>query len=124
MRPLEFITVARRLGKNQDEASLRSAASRAYYGAFHFAGERLEGLTAASPNPFKWTGVNKNHGRLREEWRTRLGDTGQAVASSLFHAHELRKKADYDLHLVFTPEDKVEAFQFVAQALRAVRQAR
>jgi hypothetical protein len=46
------------------------------------------------------------------------------IASFLFLAHELRKKADYDLHLVFTPEDKDDTFRFVARTLLAVRQVR
>ena len=124
MRPLEFVSLARRLGINGDEASRRAAASLAYYGAFHFSGERLERSTADSPNRFMWTGANKNHGRLREQWRARMGDTGYSVASALLHAHELRKKADYDLHLDFTPEDKEEAFGFVARILLAVRRVR
>jgi uncharacterized protein (UPF0332 family) len=124
VKPLEFITIARQLGKNSEEINLRVAASRAYYGVFHFAGERLEQLTVASPNPFRWTGARKNHEGLRAEWRNRFGTTGHAIANALFYAHELRKKADYDLHLVFTSEDKDETFQFVAQAILAVRRAR
>ena len=120
LSPWDFITLARRLGNNQDEVSLRSAVSLAYYGAFHFAGEQLERLSADSADPFRWTGARKSHSGLRNQWAERLGTTGDLVASNLFHAHELRTKADYDLHLVFTPEDK-EAFGFVAQVLLAVR---
>lgn len=121
MRSLDFITQARRLGRNQDEVSLRSAASRAYYGAFHFAGERLEQLTADSPNPFQWAGRRKSHLGLREEWRTRWDNIGHTIANLLLHAHDLRKKADYDLDLLFTPEDKESAFRFVARVLLEVR---
>jgi hypothetical protein len=124
MGPVEFISSARKLGRNQDEASLRSAASRAYHGAFHFAGEKLEQLTANSASPFEWSRVYKNHRQLRDQWAARWGQAGQTVANFLLLAHELRKKADYDLHLVFTLEDKNEAFQFVAQALLAVRRVR
>jgi hypothetical protein len=84
----------------------------------------LEQLTVASPNPFRWTGARKNHEGLRAEWRNGFGIIGHAIANALFYAHELRKKADYDLHLVFTSEDKDETFQFVAQAILAVRRAR
>ena len=124
MRPLDFVTVARQLGKNQDEASLRAAASLAYYWVFHFAGERLEQLTKDSPNPFSWSGVPKNHRRLGDQWAARKPGVGYIIAELLFHAHELRKKADYDLDLILTPEDKNEAFAFVAQALLAVRRTR
>ena len=124
VRALDLVSLARRLGKNQDECSLRCAASLAYYGAFHFAGEGLEQLTSSEPNPFQWSGTRKSHIQLREEWRTRGGESGRTIATSLFNAHELRKKADYDLHAVFTPEDKEEAFGFVAQVLLAGRRAR
>ena len=124
VRPLDFVRLARQLEINGDDASRRAAARLAYYGAFHFSGERLERLTADSPNPIMWTGENKNHGRLREQWRTRMGDTGYSVANALLHVHELRKKADYDLHLDFTPEDREEAFGFVARILLAVRRVR
>jgi hypothetical protein len=111
------------LGKNRDETSLRAAASLAYYGAFHHAGERLEELTRGSSSPFVWTSVLKGHRQLRNEWTDRKVEAGYAIAELLFFAHELRKKADYDLHLVFTPGDKDEAFQFVAQVLLAARRA-
>ena len=124
MRPLDFVSVARQLGKNEDEASLRSAASRAYYGAFHFAGQRLEELTANHSNSFRWSGVRKNHDNLRAEWRLRWGPAGYLIASFLFDAHEMRKTADYELEVVFTPEDKAAAFGFVAQALLAVHRMR
>jgi hypothetical protein len=124
VEPRDFVTLARRLGKNQDEASLRAAASLAYYGAFHFAGEKLERLTGSSLNSFAWTGVTKNHRRLRDLWAIHVPNIGYAVAELLFYAHELRKKADYDLRLVFTTADKDEAFRFVSQTLLAVRQVR
>jgi hypothetical protein len=84
----------------------------------------LEQLTAASPNPFRWTGARKNHEGLRAEWRNRFAAAGHTIANPLFYAHQFRKIADYDLHLVFTPKDKDETFQFVAQAILAVRRAR
>ena len=37
----DFIQLAGKLATSADPASLRSAASRAYYGAFHLAGEFL-----------------------------------------------------------------------------------
>ena len=124
MTPLDLVTLARRLGKSQDEASLRAAASLAYYGAFHFAGERLEQLTADSPERFPWSGRLKSHKRLRDQWTDRGGDAGRTIGNSLFNAHELRKKADYDLDIIFTPEDKEETFRFVAQVLLEVRRIR
>ena len=124
MTPLDLVTLARRLGKSQDEASLRAAASLAYYGAFHFAGERLEQLTADLPERFHWSGRVKSHKRLRDQWTDRGGDAGRTIGDLLFNAHELRKKADYDLDLVFTLGDKEATFRFVAQALLAVRRMR
>jgi hypothetical protein len=50
VKPPEFITIARQLGKNSEEINLRVAASRAYYGVFHFAGERLEQLLRGALN--------------------------------------------------------------------------
>lgn len=124
MRALDFVSVARQLGKNQDEGSLRSAASRAYYGAFHFAGERLEQTTAGSANPFAWLGVRKSHTGLQGQWAIRQGHTGYLIANFLFRAHQLRNKADYALESVFTLEDTQAAFRFVARALLAVHRLR
>jgi hypothetical protein len=124
VRSLDLVSLARRLGKREDEASLRAAASLAYYGAFHFAGERLEQLTADAPNRFHWSGRLKSHKGLRDQSADRWGYIGQTIANSLFRAHELRKKADYDLDLVFTTEDKITAFRFVAQALLAAYRVR
>jgi hypothetical protein len=84
----------------------------------------LEQLTANSSSPFEWSGTYKNHRQLQDQWAARWGQDGQTAANFLSLAHELRKKADYDLHLVFTPEDKNETFQFVARALPAVRRVR
>lgn len=41
MDPLDFLTLARRLGEGRPGAECRSAVSRAYYGAFHVADAAL-----------------------------------------------------------------------------------
>jgi hypothetical protein len=84
----------------------------------------LEQLTEGLPDPFGWSGVPKSHSGLRVQWAVRRGPLGRLIADLLFNAHELRKKADYDLDLVFTPQDKDQAFRFVARALLAVRSVR
>ena len=124
MQSLEFLTLARELGISQDEANLRSAASRAYYAGFHFASERLEQLTAGSSVPFIWTGVRKGHLALRAQWRDQQDVGGHTIANFLFLAHELRKKADYDLELVFTSEDSETTFRFVELAIQMAETAR
>lgn len=42
MDPAEFISLALRLSTSHREADLRTAVSRAYYGAFHLVRELLE----------------------------------------------------------------------------------
>lgn len=42
MNPADFIALAVKLSNSQEEADLRTAVSRAYYGAFHSARQLLE----------------------------------------------------------------------------------
>jgi hypothetical protein len=45
----DFMHLAGKLATSADEASLRSAVSRAYYGAFHLASQFLEEIGRAAP---------------------------------------------------------------------------
>ncbi len=84
-----YLDLARRLGKEPDEASKRSAVSRAYYAVFNRARELLE----AEGTPVTNTG--KAHDDV---WRTleaagrgrrKLGIEGKRL-------RETRRKADYE----------------------------
>lgn len=129
MDPHELVTLARRLADQGSEVALRAAASRAYYGAFHLAGEKLEALTAADSTPFRWTGVRKYHSgngtpqdhSVQTEWASRRGASGTTIANLLAKAHDFRKRADYDLHISFTGTDKDQAFSKVAELIWVIR---
>lgn len=89
----EFIRLAGKLCVlgNADEAAFRTAASRAYYGAFHIAERFLDDLGFPVPR-------NENaHGFLRLQ----LMGSGHTMATSagaiLGELYRARVKADYDL---------------------------
>ncbi len=87
----DFIALADKLGSNQDEASLRSAVSRAYYGAFHLAREFLEAIRRPVPR-----NVNAHVEVARQLQRSGQRDAYRA-GSLLGDLHSKRIKADYRL---------------------------
>ncbi|HVC93312.1 MAG TPA: hypothetical protein VND64_06450 [Pirellulales bacterium] len=94
MKGQEFIRLASKLAAmgSRDEASCRSAVSRAYYGAFHAARDLLADL--GFPVPFSPSA----HVFIQR----RLIGAGQAdahaVGSMLADLHRARLRADYDLN--------------------------
>ena len=87
----DFINLAGKLATSTDEASLRSAVNRAYYGAFHLALAFLEDIERAVPR-------NAN---AHVQVARKLQSAGQADAylagSLLGDLHTERIKADYRL---------------------------
>lgn len=121
IRWMELLSVARATARFGSESFLRSAASRGYYGAFHYAGERLESLTSTKSGPFRWLQVRKDHQDLQQKWSASGHSNGLAIANNLHTAHELRKKADYDLDKNFTKLDLDALRSHVAQVIILVR---
>lgn len=116
MNAREFLSTSRQLKASGAEADLRSSASRAYYAAFHLAGERLEQLTN-----FRWTAVPKKHRDLMTKWEEHFPNDGASIKNFLYNAKVRREKADYDLHLPYTDFDLRECRDWVAEVIRAVR---
>lgn len=95
MEPREFISLAIRLSSSQREADLRSAVSRAYYGAFHVACEFLEncGIQLSGKDLYGAEVHKKVRFCLRES-----GDFDAAKArEKLGSLRDKRNQADYDL---------------------------
>ena len=93
MRPQDFITAAGKLAAiaQGDEALLRSAVSRAYYGAFHLA---LELLSAAG---FDLPRNANAHVRCRRLLAGCGEPLAKEIAGALSDLHADRIKADYHL---------------------------
>jgi uncharacterized protein (UPF0332 family) len=96
MNGRDFLPSARRLAGSSAEADLRSAASRAYYAAFHAARDLLTALRFRTPR------ADRAHNYLY----VRLGNSGEPqVHRAANLLHELRNQrnvADYDVHSLFT----------------------
>ena len=92
MQGQEFISVARALlNRLDDPAFVRSAISRAYYGAFHYAKHALRRFdcphTAANhKHPDKWQALSNAPVHKVKEAGQKLSDL-----------YEQRRKADYDM---------------------------
>lgn len=93
MDPRDFLTLAQQLASASTEAAWRSAASRAYYAAFHVAGKLMRDLGFTVPH------ADRAHGHV---W-LRLSNSGNSriehAATSLNNSRRDRNRADYDLHL-------------------------
>ena len=90
----DFLTLTEQLVVTQhaDEKHFRSAVSRAYYGAFHFARELLDQLGFPAPRSASGHGVI-----LRRLMNCGNGDVAEA-GGMLDTMRSDRNAADYDLH--------------------------
>ena len=95
MDPRDFISLALRLSSSKRQADLRSAVSRAYYGAFHVACELLEdcGIQLSGKQLY---GADA-HKNVRFCLRESGSDTGGKAGEKLGSLRRERNKADYDL---------------------------
>lgn len=85
-----FLAVARSLSAEDDEASLRTAAGRAYYALF------LEARDARTRWGLAPVGNVKIHGTVREQFE-RTGDSSlEFIATRLRELFQLRAQADYE----------------------------
>lgn len=95
MDPADFISLAVRFSNSQREADLRTAVSRAYYGAFHMARNLLEDCGV------KLSGNELYKVEVHQKLRYCLGESGNEEAmllgKKLGSLRDRRNEADYDL---------------------------
>lgn len=95
MNPLDFISLAIRLSNSEKEADLRSAVSRAYYGAFHFS--RLTLVECGIRFPPKEIYGAEIHTKVRYCFNA-AGQQGYVAAARKLRAlRNERNEADYSL---------------------------
>ena len=85
----DYLSLATRLARDADEASLRSAISRAYYFVYHL------GLTRAESNAYRARRGEATHSQL---WRVYSGSPEpdcQRLATIAGRLKEKRERADY-----------------------------
>ena len=95
MNSTDFISLAIKLSNSQQEVELRTAVSRAYYGAFHSVRELLEECGIAFP-PKELLGAD-----IHRKVRFCLANAGDAdallIAGKFDIMRQQRNLADYDL---------------------------
>lgn len=95
MDPVDFIALAIRLSSSANEADLRSAVSRAYYGAFHLARSFL------SDCGLRFSAKEMYGAEIHNKVRYCLSESGSAdvrfVSRELRTLRRHRNRADYDL---------------------------
>lgn len=95
MNPADFISLALKLSNSQQESELRTAVSRAYYGAFHSARELIEGCGIRFPRA-ELFGADI-HRKVRFCLAHADNDDAALVVNRLSSLREQRNHADYDL---------------------------
>ncbi len=106
----DFLTLAETLATGRGEAEWRTAASRAYYAAFHVVRDLFRGLGFAVPQ------ADAAHKYLAY----RLQNCGQPVlvqaGRDLDNLRDFRNQADYDLSPVF-PQRRADASLDLARGI-------
>lgn len=105
MPPRDFLLLAGELSPRKTEACWRSAASRAYYAAFHVARDFLNSLGFAIRQ-----GDQSHAAVYRRMSNTKVADVDQA-GNLLIDLRRLRNQADYDLQRSFAAADARKAIQ-------------
>ncbi len=112
MNPLDFLDVAFDLAGEFREADWRSAVSRAYYAAFHVAGQLLLrcGFVPGQRDQI--------HGHSWIRLANCGNSSGQQAGNDLRRLRGARNRADYDLDQTLT---QTQATDFVSLAERIIR---
>jgi uncharacterized protein (UPF0332 family) len=112
MNGRDFLPAARRLASSSDEADLRSAASRAYYAAFHAARDLLTTLRFRTPR------ADRAHNYLY----VRLNNCGapavEGAATLLHDLRSLRNLADYEVRSPFGAQEAAGAVDDAEEIFR------
>jgi uncharacterized protein (UPF0332 family) len=116
--PADWITFAQTLVADSEIAN-RSAASRAYYGAFHLALPIADRLPAPANSK---GGMHDRAIRAMCEYMGTAANRDKATAirkvgTVLNACRSLRSKADYDCDLDFAPSEAQEAIGFAKAAI-------
>jgi uncharacterized protein (UPF0332 family) len=108
----DFLPAAGRMAASTEEAEWRSAASRAYYAAFHVARDLLTALRFRAPR------ADRAHNYLY----ARLNNCGEPLvrraASFLHDLRTLRNVADYDVHSTFVAQEATMAVTRAADIIQ------
>ena len=105
MSPRDFLLLAGELSPRETEACWRSAASRAYYAAFHVARDFLDSLGFAIRQ-----GDQSHAAVYRRLSNSRVADVDHA-GNLLIDLRRLRNQADYDLQRPFAAVDARKTIQ-------------
>jgi uncharacterized protein (UPF0332 family) len=113
----DWITFAKGLLGGSEIAN-RSAASRAYYGAFHL----CKPLADKLPDPVDPKGMHDRAIRAMSEYPVSQANRNTAMAIrslgyKLWQCKSLRTKADYDIHLAFSQTDAEETISLAEKAI-------
>jgi uncharacterized protein (UPF0332 family) len=95
MDPRDFISLALRLTTSQNKADLRSAVSRAYYGAFHVARQLL--IDVGLRWPRKESYAAEIHVKVRHCLSQSANLDAMFAGDQLWSLRDLRNQADYEL---------------------------
>lgn len=104
--PSAYLHVANELAQDGREAWLRTAVSRAYYGAFMIARDVM--------------GVTVRNGLAHRQTRDRLVRHGKEMAAMLSTLHGLRKKADYARNIKVRKKDAIDALSIASDLHRSL----
>ncbi|HEX7375462.1 MAG TPA: hypothetical protein VF278_00040 [Pirellulales bacterium] len=104
MDPRDFISLALRFSASKNEAELRSAVSRAYYGAFHVAKQFLVDVGLRWPR--KESYAAEIHMKVRHCLSQSRNADALLASDLLWSLRDLRNQADYDLD---SPKFKITA---------------
>ena len=113
MNGRDFLPAARRMAAGTQEADWRSAASRAYYAAFHGARELLAVLRFRTPR------ADRAHNYLYVRLNNCGSPTVEQAANDLHDLRGLRNVADYDVGRSFAPDEAAGAIDSAANELGA-----
>lgn len=119
MNRADFLTLAKKLLLETTEAAWRSAASRAYYAAFHAAHDLLTALGFGVPQ------ADRAHGYLFNCLQNCGNSKIQKAGADLKSMRRYRNQADYDLQLNFSKSKAVltvDTADFFLQTLSAANQ--
>ncbi len=109
----DFLTLADELATKLDEASQRTAISRAYYCVFNFASARAESKVGPRPKDVP------SHQWCWDQYKGTVDPTCQQLGNTGERMKRMRVKADYHAKDIFRLDDEVlrileDARQFLA----------
>ena len=108
MKPLEFLKLAQTLAEKGDEASLRTAISRAYYALFHNALGVLRSFGENVPSDSR--AHSEIPKRLRKISLKERNELLRELADQLDSLRKIRRDADYRLRAPIPSKDCVQYY--------------